>query len=280
MRRFRPSFTGEVEVIAPSDSATVFLFSKKVNSMKAFSRSMAPRSKARRGFTLIELIVVLMILTALAGLAIPAVTSMVTRTHGSSGAANIAAISNAISRYEVQYLTYPNRFDSLKNTLNSNAAGDFDGLDEEFLAFCTPLTLTTSHVDALAAAGITNLQLHADIAAADATFQLTTTSGSIAANDVLLSITDGANETLQGLDTAGTYVLLGVGNQSEMIGRTLTDAPVHFPESGNENPAVIYNRFLAVFEISGDRAKFVKVISPHFTGLDGHVQDYFETVNE
>lgn len=280
MRRFRPSFTGAVEVIAPSDSATVFLFSKKVNSMKAFSRSVAPRSKARRGFTLIELIVVLMILTALAGLAIPAVTSMVTRTHGSSGSANIAMISNAISRYEIQYLTYPDRFDSLKNTLAGATVTDFTGLSTELTENCTALTLTAAHVDALNAAGITTLRLHAQPDADnDATFQLTT-PGTIAVNNVLLSITDGVNETLQGLDTAGTYVLLGVGNQSEMIGRTLTDAPVHFPELAIENPAVIYNRFLAVFEISGDRAKFVKVISPHFTGLDGHVQDYFETVNE
>lgn len=279
MRRFRPSFTGAVEVIAPSDSATVFLFSKKVNSMKAFSRSVAPRSKARRGFTLIELIVVLMILTALAGLAIPAVTSMVTRTHGSSGSANIAMISNAISRYEIQYLTYPDRFDSLKNTLAANAVDNFQGLSDELKVNCAALTLTAAHVDALNAAGITTLRLHAQPDADnDATFQITT-SGTIAVGNVLLRIADDS-KTLQGLDTAGTYVLLGVGNQSEMIGRTLTDAPVHFPELAIENPAVIYNRFLAVFEISGDRAKFVKVISPHFTGLDGHVQDYFETVNE
>ncbi|MEZ6106265.1 MAG: prepilin-type N-terminal cleavage/methylation domain-containing protein [Pirellulaceae bacterium] len=44
---------------------------------------------ARRGLTLIELVVVLLILVGLAGVVIPAVTNMVGRTHTSSGAANI-----------------------------------------------------------------------------------------------------------------------------------------------------------------------------------------------
>ena len=239
------------------------------------------RAKARRGFTLIELIVVLMILVGLAGMVIPAVTDMVVRTHTATGSGNIAEVSNAVARYEAQYMSYPNNLDSLKNTLAGATVGDFNGLTAELTGNCTALTLTAGHVAALDAAGITTLALHTDASpTVDATFQATTPSAALAANDVLLSITDGAAETSLGLNTAGTYVLLGVGNRSEAIGRTMTDAPVHFAESGAENPAAFYNRFLAVFDVSGERAKLVKVISPHFGGLDDHMQEYFEVVND
>lgn len=239
------------------------------------------KKAARSGFTLIELIVVLMILVGLAGLVIPAVTDMVVRTHSAAGAGNIAEVSNAVARYEAQYMSYPNNLDSLKNTLAGATVTDFNGLTTELTANCTALTLTADHVDALDAAGITTLALHADASATvDATFQATTPSAALAEDDVLLSITDGVTETSLGLDTAGTYVLLGVGNRSEAIGRTMTDAPVHFAENGAENPALVYNRFLAVFDVSGERAKLVKVISPHFADLDGHMQEYFEVVND
>jgi hypothetical protein len=223
----------------------------------------------------------LMILVGLAGMVIPAVTDMVARTHTATASGNFAEVSNAIARYEAQYLSYPNNLDSLKNALNGATVTDFGGLSTELTGNCTALTLTADHVAALNNAGITNLQLHADPSATvDATFQATTTSGAVAAADVLLSITNGAAEESLGLDTDGTYVLLGVGGRSSAIGRTMTEAPVHFPENGAENPAAVYNRFVAVFDVSGERAKLVKVISPHFGALDDHMGEYFEIVND
>ena len=65
--------------------------------MKKFSQ---PMNRARRGFTLIELIVVLMILVGLAGMVIPAVTDMVQRTHTSTSAGNLHEVANAVARYE------------------------------------------------------------------------------------------------------------------------------------------------------------------------------------
>lgn len=44
-------------------------------------------------------------------------------------------------------------------------------------------------------------------------------------------------------------ILLGVNQNNEMIGRTMTTAPVHFPANKSTNPSLVYSRFLAVFDV-------------------------------
>ena len=247
---------------------------------------MSRRSKNRRGLTLLELIVVLMILVAVAGILVPAITGMVGRSHTSAGAANIAECANAIQRYEAQYLRYPNMLDSLKDTLVGATANDFTGLGTELLDAVEPVTLTADTLDALNAAGIETVGEHADPAVAvDATFQ-TTTPGTLAAASVLLGPT-ADQQVLMGLETtglAGKYVVLGIGQRNSAIGKTMLEAPVHFPENGVENPAEVYNRFLAVFQILDDsgaaleKAQFVGIMSPHAGALNSHLEHYFHLV--
>ena len=45
------------------------------------------------------------------------------------------------------------------------------------------------------------------------------------------------------------YIVLGVGQQSQLVGKTMTDAPVHFASNGDMGPDNNYNRFVAVFEV-------------------------------
>lgn len=246
--------------------------------MKKFSQ---PMNRARRGFTLIELIVVLMILVGLAGMVIPAVTDMVARTHTSTASGNLAEIANAVQRYEVQFLDYPNNLDSARN-VGLAAADDWD---QAPAALTTEVTLSAGTLAALNAAGISNVITHTD-ATASATFDQGA-STALAATSVLLGLSP-AQQVALGLETAGVagkYVILGVGRQSELIGKTMTEAPVHFPESGTENPNATYQRFFAVFQITDGtdplaRARFATVVAPEGDGLGAHMGEYFEIVNE
>lgn len=256
--------------------------------MKAFSRSMS-RAKARRGFTLIELIVVLMILVGLAGMVIPAVTDMVQRTHTSAAAGNIHEATNAIARYEGQYLSFPDNLDSLKvaaaGVTTFVAAPGVPGIGGELATGTAVVDLTATEVNALAAAGITSVRLHTIGATDDATFQATGANAAVDATLDLLALTNTAAASLGLVSEANRYVVLGVGNRSQLIGRTMSEAPVHFPENGDENPAAVYNRFLAVFDLGPvatrfERVKLAKVISPHVVSLDQEVGEYFEIIND
>ncbi|MCA9107250.1 MAG: prepilin-type N-terminal cleavage/methylation domain-containing protein [Planctomycetales bacterium] len=230
---------------------------------------------ARRGLTLIELVVVLLILVGLAGVVIPAVTNMVGRTHTSSGAANISQIANALQRFEVQYMSYPDNFDSLVTDLGAGTA--LNTLDGD-LALDT-VALSADTFAALEEAGITTVGLHA---INDGTFEVPTPT-LLADTNTLLGLTP-AQQVELGLETvgvAGKYICLGVGSSCTANGKTMMDAPVHFPESGEANPATTYGRFLAVFQITDgtdalERAKLAAVISPHGAGLGDHIAEYFE----
>ena len=251
--------------------------------MKAFSRSMS-RAKARRGFTLIELIVVLMILVGLAGMVIPAVTDMVSRTHTSTSSGNIAEVANAIARYETQYLQYPNNFDSLVTNLATGAA--LGTLDEEIRAggdhALTTVALNTVNaageeiIESLEHAGIISLGVHTT---GNGSFDRALPTTLLETHSVLgLSVTEQVANGLETVGVANKYVVFGVGNINTAIGKTMTEAPVEFPEGGQVNPAANYRRFLAVFDVSGERAKLVKILGPHGTGLDAHMSEYFEVV--
>ncbi len=245
---------------------------------------------ARRGLTLIELIVVLMILVGLAGILIPAMTSMVGRTHTATASANIASVANAIQRFETQYMSYPDNFDSLMTALTTG--DELPSLSTELFAgnLTDPLVevvLPTDTAAALNEAGITSLGLHL---ATDGTFDLPNSFDSIADGDVVLGLSATQQVSL-GLETIGVankYVCFGVGTSCTMNGKTMMEAPVHFPENGTANPADVYGRFIAVFQILDgaappaalERAKLVAVISPHGDGLGGHIGEYFEIAEQ
>jgi len=69
--------------------------------------------RARRGLTLIELVVVLVVLVALAGILIPLLPNMITRSHAASGAASMQEAAKAIQMYEALYFSQPDGWDSL-----------------------------------------------------------------------------------------------------------------------------------------------------------------------
>lgn len=240
------------------------------------------RSQAsRRAFTLVELIVVLMILVGLAAILIPAITDMVGRTSRSSASSNISEVSGAIQRYEAQYLAYPENLDSLMEDLNGTQV-TLGSLNGDLTPLLADVQITQGILDALNAAGISRVGVHADD---DGTFVLAT-STVLALNDYLKGLTAAAQVTLgleiAGAGTANKYVVLGVGSLSDLNGKTMIDAPVHFPRDSTSNPETVYSRFLAVFQVTTDgtvgldRAKFVGVIAPDGSGLSSEMSNYFE----
>lgn len=232
-------------------------------------------TSSRTAFTLVELIVVLMILVGLAAVLIPAITDMVVRTNRSTSASNISEVAGSIQRYDAQFMGYPNNFDSLMTDLIGT---DLNTLTPALTAATVDVTLSASTLATLNAAGIVSVGRHA---VGNGTFELPTSTA--LTNATLLKGPTAATQVTLGLETtgvAGKYILLGIGSLNDMNGKTMVDAPVHFPRDSSGNPKTVYSRFLAIFQITDGttalpRAKFVGVIAPDGAGLGGQLDSYF-----
>jgi len=225
------------------------------------------------GMTLIELTVVLLVLIGLAGLMIPYVGGFVDKTHDSANSDSLAAVNGAIQRYDVQYMGQPSNYDSLMDT--SLTAGNLytkmmGGLGT--MGTNDYLKTVTIPGAALADAGITSLMVM-NTTTADATFAATSSAAGVASGtDYKLAAINvkGSMCTMGGVDAMGCvasdaalsailgravnttnndYVVFGIGQDSGMIGKTISEAPVHFAKTGAMSAANKYNRILAVYEI-------------------------------
>jgi len=230
----------------------------------------------RPAFTLVELIVVLMILIGLAAILIPAVTDMVARTNRSTASSNISEVAGAIQRYDAQYLAYPENLDSLVSSLTAGTA--LTTLNTTLAAALGDVTLSASTLATLSTAGITSVGVHA---ATDDTFDMATPTALTSTSH--LRGLSAATQVSLGLETTGVlgkYIVLGVGSLNDMNGKTMIDAPVHFPRDAVNNPQIVYSRFLVVIQITDgttalNRAKVIGVIAPDASALSGELSGYF-----
>jgi len=228
------------------------------------------------GMTLIELTVVLLVLIGLAGLMIPYVSGFVSKTHDSTGSDSLASLNSAIQRYDVQYMGQPSNYDSL---MSSTAAGLgtvynklMNGDGTGTLVADDYLQVATISASSLTGVGIGSLMLMDDNTA-DATFAATASSETVstamnATLDVLElhvkgttcgmmpmgCIDDDAElSTIIGRSvntSANHYIAFGVGQESGMVGKTISEAPVHFAKTGAMSAGNKYNRILAIYQVA------------------------------
>jgi prepilin-type N-terminal cleavage/methylation domain-containing protein len=248
----------------------------------------------RRGFTLIELVVVLLVLAGLAGIIVPVFQNMLVRTHGAAGASNIAETAKALQMHVAEYGVYPDLFDSLTDgtAVIQNGFGEVEDQDADPPVDATPriqASAATDYVEQFEKAGITAVVNHP--ASGGATFfsgpGVPLTTAQIAVLTTVGIAELGLPPTTSSDDPSArdtiAYVAMGVGGSNTAIGRTMVDAGVHFPEEGNESPESTYSRFIAVFAIPADgAARLATVAAAHeegFSNISSHLGEYFESRN-
>jgi prepilin-type N-terminal cleavage/methylation domain-containing protein len=259
------------------------------------SKILATRMARRynqQGLTLIELLVVLVILIALAGILIPQLPSMLVRTHAATGATNIPEVNKRIQEFEQLYFQQPSLLDNLVASggavlvdyLPKNGVGPATSAGGELAA----LALDADQAAALTGAGIGTFSPLLATAPANATFDPYAGVVNIvpAAAVSVASVTLAAvQRTLRPGAVAGdVFVAFGVGQRSEMIGRTISEAPYHFGEGSGDTPDSVYSRFISVYKVAEtagalDRAEFVGVLSMHpdrVGNATDHVNEFFE----
>ncbi len=96
----------------------------------------------RRGFTLVELLIVVIILAVLAAIVIPQFNSATSDTQEAALDANLAAMRNAIELYKAQHTGYPGSTASSGGTGCGGNPGT--GAANEAQAFIDQLTLYTN----------------------------------------------------------------------------------------------------------------------------------------
>ncbi|WP_461783079.1 type II secretion system protein [Prosthecobacter sp.] len=240
------------------------------------------RRTNNKGLTLIELLVVLVILIALAGILIPQLPNMLVRTHAAAGSTNITEVNKRIQEFEQVYFKQPANLDNLAaaGAKHTYVAGG---------AELATVILDADTAGALTAVGITTVA-PLEVAPNHATFDnyATPLVPTNVANALrVASVTPAAVRRLlrpTAVDT-DVFVAFGVGQASELIGRTANEAGYHFGEGPGENPEAVYARFAAVYKVADagtalERAEFVGVVSIHDTSLangSDHVGEFFES---
>ena len=232
------------------------------------------------GMTLIELTVVLLVLIGLAGLMIPYVSGFMGKTHDSTGTNNVAALNNAIYRFQGEKMRLPDNMQSLIETSgggNSNAVyGDMMNTSQ-FKAGAIGMEGSMS----LGMAGIQTVYSMRDTTTAgSATFAAADVEATIGMGTILAELNTDAGEagTIEnlveafggvassyGAHSTGAdgpielangcvvkYVAMGIGQESELTGSTISEAPIHFASQGDMGPESKYNRFIAVFKVDVD----------------------------
>lgn len=93
------------------------------------ARALHKRTKGDKGFTLIELIVVIAVLGVLATLIIPRVVGVKSKAETAAMEANEKIIRNALERYYLDHEKYPDELEDLEGGYLDEIPADFKGDD-------------------------------------------------------------------------------------------------------------------------------------------------------
>jgi len=243
---------------------------------------------ARRGMTLLELVVVVSILAVLAAMLVPQLANMWRPAQTATEADTQGQLTNYLSLFEARTQAYPDRFDSLLTTDGSAA---YSRLSPDLLASTgkQKLTLTTLTNDAtsgyylksLQKGGIYNVMWHDETETTPSnsgTIEHALAVGSSVATINASTTADGQNRITafypDGLPTGTRLFVFGVGPACTAVGVTMNAAPVSpHPES-----YTYYRRYLAVFAAyaDGSRARLKGILDRHGDTLDDTLRKYQE----
>lgn len=252
--------------------------------------SLSRSERSRRGFTLIELVVVLMILAAIAGLVIPQVGMLGRTTDMAASAKTQADLASNLQLYFVLQKRFPQGLDSLLDTTgaiyatdNADANLQTRGLPKsgsggvELSTALVPGELTNAtnaeYLRSLSRAGLEFVYDHDTTVINSNNSSAATTARALTGTFDVAELTETSSATLvarlvpQGIDeTRERVVAFGVGPRNAAIGKTLTNAPIY---PGNDGR--YYGRYIAYFKIfaSGERATLIGV-----TDCYGRAPDY------
>src|SRR5262245_13358035 len=229
-------------------------------------RTPSRRRVARRGLTLMELVVVMTILIALAAIIVAIMPGLLGRAERSSRATNSQEVYKTVQLFQAMNSHFPTDWDALTDgtTTPLTYVGGFTG-------GTPPLEITAvtgPQTNALRGAGINRLQLMqtTPTTPADDTFSpyldqndRNSATGALvlAANGTpnVVTLTPAGQFQLNLSDNAttssGTYVVFGLGKRCSIVGTGMNEPPVNFFDNAALSPDTRYSRYGLVFQVSG-----------------------------
>lgn len=264
--------------------------------------SRSHRARSRRGFTLIELVVVLLIIATLAGLVIP-IVAMLTRSSDMAASAKTQAdLANNIQLYFALQKRYPTGFDSLLVGDGTDATEVYtpvsgaDGLQtsglpdsgphlDEDLVLETLTSTSSSFGRSFSRSGFEHVfdhdrsvvnsndsGIHQRAVGADFAVAKVASESAVAAK--LLPLVPGQADGYYD-ETKYMLVALGVGPNNDMIGKTNANPPIYPGCDG-----AYYGRYVAIFKLfnSGERATLLGVVDAYGRAPDYTQQQFNESL--
>jgi len=254
---------------------------------------MVSKFSSTRGFTLIELIVVMAVLVVLAGLLLPKMDVFKLKANKAQAASNMASVMNAVSSYRTQHDVYPDVWDSLLDSsapttlypkLHPSLTGAPGGTATKM---ATTTIATADELNSLLRVGITSVVDH-DAAASlpnnstngvavrllqvgDSlvTPNLADTTGKVA--NILL---DYYPQDSGSIPAGKKVVVFGLGRFNEMVGDTIHAPPIY----ANADQLTQYSRMLVLFELAdgGGRARMLGALAADGDRFEGEIQDFYK----
>ena len=221
---------------------------------------LAGDPRARRGLTLLELVVVLAILVAIGGILVPLLPNFVHRSNIASCVVNIPEIDKMVQTYHNLYAAYPDRMDNLVDPAGGNPLSYVAlGSAEDYGVCYETHSLTPGEASALEEAGITTLVNLIEDPGTDGDWNPTfwpysddlsvqPTTTAVAQSVQVLALND-VGEELMGLPTGGTYAVFGLNVPCTMFRKLAAEPAYHYADTPAEDPATYYMAFGVVFQV-------------------------------
>jgi prepilin-type N-terminal cleavage/methylation domain-containing protein len=254
------------------------------------------RRYARRGLTLLELVVVLVILAALAALIVPRLSGLSSQSTSATNAATVEEVNRAVQMFEARYGNDTskrlNGWDSLLNSSNTFYSKLHPNLTQTTDVMKPILQITTLdavQVQSLKDAKITGLH-DADESRVCAPSDNSTVFKSIATSAQVVTLSKSPVASGHGstfidnafsidqfkANYANEFIVIGLGGPTSLKGSTITEIPL----VQSADPSKYYARVLCVFMIppagstTSFPAQYVGCFLPDGTSLRSNVDKF------